>query len=177
MDKISPDRKETKISSPNLWILGCIGSAIIGWLIGFFFDFICVIKPSLETTNQQIDSINCSIKGINENISSIEDRYLHKPTKGEICKVGYSADLKANTASVFIGNSLGLKKRDMLQITNEKGFQSLGLTITVDVTDRRPNNSEADIFLSKEAMQNLGITGNEIYKGIFEMQYKYIISK
>ncbi len=72
-------------------------------------------------------------------------------------KVGISKDLKQNTISTFKGNRANLKYGDPVKLTNVISTYKTSINLLVGYEyERNSDNSEADIFISKEAAEYLG---------------------
>lgn len=142
-------------------------------MVGVWCDGYFKVEPQIKTLINRIDSLNSTLIALKEGSDVVKEHIVQKSENGTNCKVGYSVNIRGNVAYVGKNNSLNLKKRDLIQITYEQGFKSVSITVIVDITDSG-NDSTADIFLSKESFESLGITGKDLYKGIFDMYYKYV---
>ena len=156
------------------FITNSIISAIIGSIITFYCDFFLNVKPQITKLECKIDTLQNNLLILKKGSEVVEKHMLQRPTNGMNCKVGRNAYLQGNIASVSANNILGLKKQDCIWLTYEKGLKTVGILVVIDVLDNK-NNSDADIFLSKESFEKLGIEKKDIYnKGVFNMNYKYI---
>lgn len=171
----------TKINK-NFWIrnpfwtsicASIVASLIIG-ILSFYFNSIFSIKPELKEIQKSITSSNDNFKKINKNLEFIVSHIKQRPVDGIPCKVGASANLKGNMASVYVNNPFGLKQQKCIEITYRKGLTNISTTVIIDVIDNAISNSKADIFLGTEFLEkDMGISKAEQKKtGIFNMSYK-----
>ena len=148
------------------WGLSCFGSAIIGYLIGFYFDGITKINPNIKNLGDKMDSLTRQAKIAIDHIN-------YYPNDGISCKVGYNPTLEDHIASVAANNQYGLKDGDRIYVIYKKSFGLNSQLVMIQTFENSPESS-ADIFLNKKMFGELGIDGKTIYKGVFNMYFKKI---
>ncbi len=146
------------------WGLSCVASAIIGYLIGFYFDGVTKINPNIQKLGNKMDSLTMHTKIAVEHIN-------YYPSDGISCKVGYNAKLEDHIASIATNNIYGLKDGDRIYITYKKSFGSSSQLVMIQTFENSPE-SRADFFLNTKIFDELGIKGNSIYQGVFNMYFK-----
>lgn len=146
--------------------------AFAGLILGVVFNYFWDVRPFVSEVRQSIQIIAQTQDEIQGRIDRIEEKYLQKDNQGSNCKVGISGDLSGNCVSVFQDNKFGLKSQDIIYITNPFGLYTPTAAFVVYLVDGSDNNSDADLFLSKEGIEKLDIDKKNFRKGIFEMRFR-----
>lgn len=146
--------------------------AFAGLIVGVVFNYFWDVRPFIAQIQQHVRTIDQTEIKIQERIDRIEEKYLQKDNQGSNCKVGISGDLTGNYVSVFQDNKFGLKSQDIIYITNPFGLYTPTAAFVVYLVDGSDNNSDADLFLSKEGIEKLDIDKKSFRKGIFEMRFR-----
>ena len=91
--------------------------------------------------------------------------------------MGVSSELDQNTVSVFKGNKSGLKFSDAIKLTNTVHMLNPSVKLIVGhERDKKDSDSQADIFISKEAAEQLGVK-NYKKTGIFKVLLKKLLKE
>ena len=149
------------------------------WIFPIFcFIFTVLIIPFLweyyVTVRPEIKKIASEITVIKEKVSIIESRYTKSDDNGRTCKIGISGDKTGIAAYVYTSKSysLNLKSGDVINISNLFDVHRASIWCTVSIIEDEQKPSDADIFLSHEAMNKLGIKNENFKIGLFNMSYK-----
>jgi len=127
------------------------------------------VIPIINRTQITVDSLQ-------NDVNEIKSCYLKKDVEGREVKVSINNNLEGNNVSVFKDNKLGLKFTQVVFLTNPIDFNDFAPTIKLIVTrevDRSQDNSEAEIFISKDAASRLGLVRN-ISQGVFTLKIKLL---
>ena len=127
------------------------------------------VIPLINRTQITVDSLQ-------NDVNEIKSCYLKKDVEGREVKVSINNNLEGNNVSVFKDNKLGLKFTQVVFLTNPIDFNDFAPTIKLIVTrevDRSQDNSEAEIFISKDAASRLGLVRN-ISQGVFTLKIKLL---
>ena len=154
-------------------------SSIVGSLIVLgltvliaYFD----IRGDIKYVRANIDSLICQSKHYNSQIKELIENYIIKEDGTEL-EVGVSSELDQNTVSVFKGNKSGLKFSDAIKLTNTVHMLNPSVKLIVGhERDKKDSDSQADIFISKEAAEQLGVK-NYKKTGIFKVLLKKLLKE
>ena len=152
----SSDRTKT-ISQLMLAVLG-------SWLFSLY---------NLNNVFAKIDNTNIKVERIEKDVTCIKDKYLKKDDGGISIPIGINEQLVSNTATVFKGNDLKLDVGNIIYIKNP--FSPLENSIKVIITnivEKSDPNCEAEIFVSKEAANDLKIS-KAMLRGVFKLKVSF----
>jgi len=149
------------------------------WILPLFsFVFTVLITPFLweyyVTVRPEIKNIANDIREIKDNMEVIESRYTKSDGDGKPCKIGISRDKTGIAAYVYTSksHSLNLKSGNVINISNPYDVHRASIWCTVSIIEDEQKPSDADIFLSQEAINKLGIKNEKFGIGLFNMNYK-----
>ena len=146
---------------------GWIFNICTALIIPLLWEYYVTVRPDLK---KMADDINV----MKDNISIIESRYTKSDDDGKTCKIGISGDKTGIAAYVYTSksHSLNLKSGDVINISNPFDVHRASIWCTVSIIEDEQKPSDADIFLSHEAMNKLGIKSENFKIGLFKMSYK-----
>lgn len=128
------------------------------------------IQKQLEIRDDIIKKMSIEIDSLN-----ILNRSLLNESSKIACKVGYSSELRSNQVSVMENNRLNLKKGDRILVINEFGLNVISTECIVGKVEyAHKNDSDADIFLSKDCIRFLTSQRKIQYEGVFNMYLRKI---
>ena len=149
------------------WVFPIFSFVFSVLIIPFFVEYYVTVRPAIEKTADDI-------KVIKDNIGIIESRYTKSDGDGKPCKIGISSDKTGIAAYVYTSKSysLNLKSGDVINISNPFDVHRASIWCTVSIIEDEQKPSDADIFLSHEAINKLGIKSENFRQGLFNMSYK-----
>ena len=149
----------------------CILSALIGVLLGFYFDFFTHVGPDIGSMKNTLSDISKSSQSIDESIVEIKDCCFTCDQEGYSCIVGVSSEMEGNYVSVYKGNKLNLKSGDVIYITNPYGkFTPTVKFMVYFMEESTSNNSTADLYVSRAGIDKLDVSPRDVKrKGVFNM--------
>ena len=149
------------------WIFPIFTLIFTALIIPFFWEYYVTVRPEIKNTAKDIQEIK-------NRMEIVESKYTKSDNQGKACKVGISRDKIG--ATVYIYNSknsyLNLKSGDVINISNPYDIHraSIWCTVCIIETGQNTPTGDADMFLSREALNRLGI--NDFTKGVFNMSHK-----
>jgi len=161
-------KKKQKIIYQLFW---CLFSALVGVVIGFYFDFFTHVGPDIESIKDELHNISKSSESIDNSIQIIMNSIIKRDEKGYACVVGVSSEMEGNYVSVYKGNKLNLKSGDIIYITNPYGkFTPTVKFVVYFMEENTSNTTKADLYVSREGIDKLDISPRDVKrKGVFNM--------
>jgi hypothetical protein len=136
-------------------ILGSLVVSFVVLLIGFAIGLLDIRKDFLHIRSN-VDTLSNRSDITNKKLKEFTDNYIN--IEGQEIKVGVNSELNRNTVSVYKGNKANLKFCDGIIITNTVHDLKPSVKLVVGIEKEFNDNndqSEADIFISKEAAETL----------------------
>lgn len=151
-----------------------LGSLIV-WavlLLGTYMD----IRGDIKYIRTQVDTLSSLNVNYNKKIKELTDNYVMKDEGNEV-SIGVSTELERNSVSVYKGNDQSLRFSDAILLTNSVHLYRPAIKLVVCYErDRDNDESEAQIFISREAAEFLGFR-NYKKEGIFRVSMKKLLKE
>ncbi|MDH6306695.1 cell division protein FtsL [Parabacteroides sp. PF5-5] len=168
-----------KKTRKNVILYACLCPVVISFTICIIFvkgNFYSQMKPELEKLNKRIEVVE-ETNNIDSLSSVLYERFLIDRRTTNV-NVGISALLKGNDITIYsdanISKESNLKNGDILYLTNHPNTFKPTIEVKVNIVDRLGNESAADLFVSPEAADILGIKEEMRPLGIFKMSIREI---
>lgn len=130
----------------------------------------------MRSIDTKIDSLSVCLDGFHKETSIAVKHINYMAEDGIKCKIGYNDNLDEHVACTTANNRYGLAEGDRIYITNKKSFGRYSQLVMVQIIEEVPKSS-ADLFVNKNTLRELGIQGNNIFKGIFTMSLQKLKDK
>lgn len=145
---------------------------IVCTIVGIFF--MSYYNPNMQKQLKTRDKVIEKLTQEADTLNSLNKSLLSETAKTP-CKVGYSSKLVNNQVSVFSNNRFGLKRGDRILIINEFGMNRISTECVISTVEQvENNNSNADLFLSKDCIRFLTSQKKVKYEGVFNMYFRKI---
>lgn len=155
-------------------VLSAIGSAIIGYLVGFSLDGFTQISPSIQRIDSTVCVMNKNLVNYREEVNIATKNMFHDSNFGRKCKIGLNPNLANHFISVALSNNpYNLEQDEKVYITWENKDDRCFYTkeAFVQISDNSPK-SEAIFFMNKRMLSLIGINSNGIHEIYFKRAKK-----
>lgn len=174
---INRNPKEEKIHKWKKWrdiIVSTSISAIIGGVVGFYFDGFMRINPQIKNLEAKIRELTNSIQEYHKDAEVSIDCITYRSVKGLECKIGINDNVADHFISVTSNNPHNLKQGDKIYLLNENESDLCIYTKVafVQIVHEVNNESSAEFFMNRKMLKRLGIEGNNLSKGVFVIHFK-----
>lgn len=132
----------------------------------------------LMDISKTVTEMKNGVNTVSNSMTEIKDKYVRPDEEGFTCRVGQSKIASDYEVIMYADNQYGLTTKNRITIINASTSARQQLTFTIRIPTRKDEEtSDAEFFINKAMLKNLGVTDNEMRLGVWPMRFMIVEEK